>query len=378
MILPIDRRKKILTLFGTRSEIIKLALVLHRLDREPGQLETCNVLSGQQGELTAPFLQVFGIRVDENLGVEQNGRSPNALCARLLTVLDPVLTREQPELVMVLGDSTTALAGALAAFHRRLPIAHVEAGLRSESLLNPFPEEMNRRLISRLATYHFAPTPLNRRNLLAEGIEERHIFLTGNPGVEALQHMVRTGICSPHTLSLINLTRHCRRLVLTTHRPEGQGRIRREHLRVFRHFVEQHSDVALIFPVPPDPEVRQAGRDELGGHERIFLCDPLPYEDFVSLLQHAWIIASDSSGVQEEAPSLGVPLLLLREHTDRPEAIHSGAAKLAGGDAARLRSLLEETYGDPEWSRRLQSIPNPFGAGDSARRIGHIVTGLVA
>jgi UDP-N-acetylglucosamine 2-epimerase (non-hydrolysing) len=360
--------RTILTIFGTRPEVIKLAPVLAALEAAGPVFRTVNVATGQHTDLVRPFVRLFGLRIDDDLRLMQPGQTPNQLCARALAALDPVLAREKPDLVLVQGDTTTALAGALAAFHQRVPVGHVEAGLRSGDPLSPYPEEMNRRLITRLATCHFAATARNRDTLLAEGVPAANVFLTGNPVVDALHDILRRATVSDELAAALRATEGRKRLVLTTHRRESFGAVLAGNLRVLRDFVARHDDVALLFPVHPNPAVRGPALAILSGHQRVHLLDPLDYASFVGLMARAWLIVSDSGGVQEEAPSLGKPLLVLRKNTERPEAVEAGVARLAGDSAEAFQNMLEDEYLKQEAGRPAPK-ENPFGRGDSGRRI---------
>jgi UDP-N-acetylglucosamine 2-epimerase (non-hydrolysing) len=367
--------KTVLTLFGTRPEIIKLYPVIQALERSGAGLRTVNVTSAQHTDLLYPLVRLFGVRLDHDLHVMEPGQSLNQLCAKVLTALEPILLREKPDLLLVQGDTTTALAGALAAFQQRIPVGHIEAGLRTGNLHSPYPEEMNRRLISQLATYHFAATARNGDTLLAEGVAPRRVFVTGNPVVDALQAIRNRPVTSALLQDVLHETRGFRRLVLTTHRRESFGAVLAGNLRVLRRFVERHADVVLIFPVHPNPAVRAATQTLLAGHQRIHLLDPLDYLDFIGLLSQAWLIVSDSGGIQEEAPSLGKRVLVLRDSTERPEAVEAGVAQLVGRNPERLNELLEEAArGEPPLP---QGIANPFGDGDSGPRIAQLIRRLL-
>jgi UDP-N-acetylglucosamine 2-epimerase (non-hydrolysing) len=363
--------KKILTLFGTRPEVIKLAPVMAQLEHHCASFRTVNVASAQHTDLLYPFTRLFGIRLDHDLQIMAPGQTPDAVCARVLAALAPILRQEQPHLMLVQGDTTTALAGALAGFYQRIPVAHVEAGLRSGDMYSPYPEEMHRRLITRLATYHCAATFHNQQTLLAEGIDPARIALTGNPVVDAVKAIGQRATVTPPIAAVLQATSGLRRLVLTTHRRENFGTPLAENLQVLRRFIEQHNNVALVFPAHPNPAVVRPAQSILAGHPRIHLLPPLDYLDFIVLLSHAWLIVSDSGGVQEEAPSLGKPLLILRENTERPEAVHAGMAHLVGGGSERLHTLLEEASKDGSWVETVGQVRNPFGQGDSGRRIVH-------
>jgi len=369
--------KKILTLFGTRPEVIKLAPVIQQLETRRQAFQTINVTSAQHTDLLYPFVRLFGIRIDHDLKLMEPGQTPNHVCARVLAELEPILSREKPHLIVVQGDTTTAMAGALAGFHHRIPVGHVEAGLRSGHPFNPFPEEMNRRLITRLATYHFAATPQNRDLLLSEGVAPERIFVTGNPVVDALHTILQRTAMTPAMAELLQATAGLKRIALTTHRRESFGKAIAANLRVLRGFVEQHEDVALTFPVHPNPAVVGPTLATLAGCPRIYLMQPLNYDDFIVLLSHAWLLVSDSGGVQEEAPTLGKPLLILRENTERPEVIQAGVARLVGGTPERLAAMLEEVYSNDAWSRQVQKIANPFGQGDSGQRIVQAIANVL-
>jgi UDP-N-acetylglucosamine 2-epimerase (non-hydrolysing) len=362
-------RKTILTLLGTRPEVIKLAPVIHALERREDSFRTVNVASGQQADLVHPVLKMFAIRADENLHVMKPDQTPSLVCARILLALDPIIDREQPDLILVQGDTSTALAGALAGFNRGTPVGHVEAGLRSGDISSPYPEEMNRRLITRLASYHFAATSRNRDLLLSEGVPSERIFLTGNPVVDALERVLRESKNGSKIGGLLEQTRGEKRIVLTTHRRESFGGAVAENLRILCRFVADHSDVVLIFPVHPNPHVKLPAKEICAGNPRVVLTKPLDYSDFILLLSSSWLIVSDSGGIQEEAPSLGRPLLILRKNTERPESVEAGVSRLVGGSPAALAAMLEEAYQPGSWVESVDKVRNPFGTGDSGERI---------
>ena len=367
------RPKKVLALFGTRPEVIKLAPVIGAIEGRKNGLWTLNVASGQHTDLLYPFIQHFQIRLDYDLRVMEANQTPSQVCSRVLEQLDAILVKEIPAMILVQGDTTTAMAGALAGFHRRIPVGHVEAGLRSGNSLSPYPEEMNRRLISQLATYHFAATACNRDTLLSEGVRPESVFVTGNPVVDSLIRMLDELTPSPALAELLRSTTGLKRIVLTTHRRESFGELMTENLRVLRRFVEDHTEVGLFFPVHPNPAVSGTAHEILLGHARVHLLQPMAYPDFVYLLSNAWLIVSDSGGVQEEAPTLGKPLLILRENTERPEAIEAGVARLVGGSPLRLAEMLEQVMRDRNWANEVSRVANPFGRGDSGQRIARII-----
>lgn len=370
--------KTILTLFGTRPEVIKLAPIIRALETQPSRLQTLNVSSSQHTDLLYPFAERLAIRIDRDLEIMRPGQTPSDVLARVLAGLDSILATTQPDLVLVQGDTTTALAGAIAAFHRRVPVGHVEAGLRSGNIASPFPEEMNRRLVTRLARYHFAATHANAKALQSEGVPDDWIMVTGNPVVDSLHAIRKDHRPSIRLTGILASLEGLRVIALTTHRRESFGSIMEGHLRVLRRFVEQHEDLALVFPVHPNPAVRAAADSALAGAPRVLRLDPLDYPDFIHLLSSAWLIVSDSGGVQEEAPTLGKPLLVLRENTERPEVLHCGVGRLVGNSPARLGVLLEEALVDAAWFEHSRNTPNPFGSGDSGPRIASAISRLLA
>jgi len=358
----------VLTAFGTRPELIKLGPVLAELEARAEVFQTINLNTGQHADLLVPFLKLFGTRIDHDLEVMRPAQPLNALFARILNDIDPLLESHRPDVVLVQGDTTTAAAVALAAFQRKIPVGHVEAGLRTHDSQSPFPEEMNRRLISRIARWHFAGTKNHARTLRREGIPRENIFRTGNPVVDALNWIGKTP-CSPELRDLLNRTAGLKRIAFTSHRRENFASLLEGNLRVIRHFVERHADTAVIFPMHPNPVVREKAYSMLAGVERVHLIEPLDYVDFIRLLSESWLIASDSGGIQEEAPSLGKPLLILRESTERAEVLETGLARLAA-TSEQLETMLQEHY----WSHEVtQPVVNPFGDGLASRRIARIL-----
>lgn len=363
---------QILVLFGTRPEAIKLAPVIHELKKK--KIPTTVVCSGQHTSLLAPFLQTLDIFPDYNLEVMTADQTPNGVLSKTLAQLDKVLDRVAPQVIIVQGDTTTTLAGALAGFHRKIIVGHVEAGLRSGNRHSPFPEEMNRRLISQLASLHFCATPNNLRNLEKENVSADKLFLTGNTVVDSLHEILTKLEPSLEMQNVLQKTANLKRILLTTHRRESFGSKMNRNLLDLKSFIENHSDSCLIFPVHPNPSVRRATEATLSQNDRILLLEPLDYIDFIALMKSAWIVVSDSGGVQEEAPSLGVPLLVLRENTERQEAIEAGTARLVGQNS--LAKMLEEIYSDTTWIENIKEIENPFGDGKSAEKIVKIIEQL--
>lgn len=365
-----------MVIFGTRPEVIKLAPVLRALRQRPG-VRVVTVATSQQADLLPPFLRSFAIQVDHDLNAMVPGQSLNQLLARIAGALDPVLRSAAPDLAVVQGDTTSALAGALAARLRHVPVAHVEAGLRSGDVDNPYPEEINRTLITHMAALHCAPTQGNVDTLVGEGIDPAAIVLTGNPVVDSLEEIrAHNG----HTDAIDSLMRDVagkRMVLLTNHRRESFGTVMVENLRVIRAFIERHDDLALVFPVHPNPSVQAAVDQVMAGAPPVHLLKPLDYPDFLHLFKRAWLVLSDSGGVQEEAPTIGKPVLVMRKVTERPEAITCGIARLAGTSPAHLAAELDEAVADGSWVASIGPIANPFGDGHAGERIADAIVDFV-
>jgi UDP-N-acetylglucosamine 2-epimerase (non-hydrolysing) len=370
-------RTKVLTIFGTRPEVIKLSSVIRELEQQKDTFRTINVTSSQHADMVHSLVRLFDIRVDYDLRVMKSEQSVSGVCARVLTGLQQILDQEKPDLVVVQGDTASAFAGALAAFYHEIPVAHVEAGLRSKCDSSPFPEEMHRKLITRLTSYHFAATPQNREVLLAEGVSPSKVFVTGNPVIDALQKVVKLAARGERLKSILQATHGSRRIVLTSHRRESLGRVMLQNFKAIRDFVELHEDVTLIFSVHPNPSVVRAANQVLASHPRILMAAPFEYTDFIQLLSESWLIVSDSGGIQEEAPSLGKPLLIIRDNTERLEAVEAGFARLVGGSPTVLTAMLEDAYQKGSWVDWTFGVANPFGRGDASRRIVRILSDLV-
>lgn len=365
----------IVAVFGTRPEIIKLAPVLRALADDPG-IRTNLVSTGQQRDLLPMFLDDFGMRIDESLDTMIPGRSLNESLAAMITALDGVFARTVASLVVVQGDTSTALAGALAARFCGIPVAHIEAGLRTGNPARPFPEESNRTLISHIASLHFAPTAGNRETLLAEGIPGHRIVVSGNPVIDALVAMQAQAQPSAALTESLDRFNGKKLMLLTVHRRENFGRRLDAYIEVIRAFLERHPDCALVAPVHPNPQARDSVLTGFNGMAQVALIDPLPYADFISLLGRAWLVLSDSGGIQEEVVTLGTPLLVLRTETERPEAVACGAARLAP-TAAALSAELEIAIKPGSWLESSSPHDNPFGDGHSGPRIARAMSEFV-
>jgi len=361
-----EPRMRILVAFGTRPELIKLAPVVFELRRRPRRFETILLSTAQHRGLLDQMLGAFGIRPDIDLDLMTSGQALAALTAKVIAGTTRVLKRFRPGLFLVQGDTTTAMASALAAFYQGIPVAHVEAGLRTNDPAHPFPEEINRRIIGALAGVHFAPTSTAARNLRREGVPADRIFVTGNTVVDALRFM-RPRI---RRLPLPVPLEEGRRLVLVTaHRRENFGVPLENICRALAALAARFENIEIAFPVHPNPRVRAAVRRILSGKPRIHLLDPLPYGPFLRLVEEADLILSDSGGLQEEAPVFGAPLLVLRTVTERPEAVRAGGARVV---APETRAILREAsllLTDEAARRRMARVRSPFGDGRAAKRI---------
>jgi len=354
---------RVMAVLGTRPEAIKLGPIVRELTRARN-FDVTVVATGQHADLVGQMLRVFRAKADYDLGVMTDSQTLSGLTERILNRLDPVLQAEKPDVVLVQGDTTTAFAAALGAFYRRIPVGHVEAGLRTDDRYSPFPEEINRRLVSQLSTWHFAPTESGRSALLRDGVENTSVFVTGNPVIDAL-HYVLTSCPWPAVLAP-----PAGRLILVTgHRRESFGAPLERVCRALRRVADEYEDVDVWYPVHPNPQAAEPARRLLARHPRIKLLDPLDYVTFCHVMARAHVVVTDSGGVQEEAPSLGKPVLVTREVTERPEGIAAGAAELVGTDekliVSRLRRLLDDMVAYEAMSRAV----NPYGDGFAARRI---------
>lgn len=364
--------KKITVVFGTRPEAIKLAPVIDALKRRP-DVETRVVLTAQHRDLVDPVLRFFDIVPDHDLDIMEAGQGPSDVTARVLVALQDIIRNERPDCVVVQGDTTSAMAAAMAAFYQKIPVAHVEAGLRTPDRYNPFPEEMNRRLISQLATIHFAATAANRDNLLHEHVPDEAIHVTGNPVIDALMQITSRDEPLPAALAGIDTTK--RIILLTTHRRENFGEPQRNIFEAVNQVVERHPDVEVVFPMHPNPAVKEAVNRHLHTHPRIKIIEPLDYIAFVRLMAMSHIIMSDSGGIQEEAPALGKPVLVLRTTTERAEVIESGNARLVGVSKEAIVENVEELLMRDEVYERMSRPSFPFGRGGAAERIAGVVSG---
>lgn len=366
---------KILVIFGTRPEAIKLFPVIHKL-QEHSDVQTRVLVTGQHRQMLDQVLDIGEIRPDHDLDVMAPNQTLDALTARLLTGIGKVLDIERPARVIVQGDTATAMVGALAAYYRQIPVSHVEAGLRSHNIYQPWPEEVNRKIIGTIADQHFAPTPASADALIAEAVAPEKIHVTGNSVIDAL-HWVTDKIARQPDLAcdLVEIEERFagKRIIgVTTHRRENFGDGMADIAAALLE-IAARDDVAIIFPVHMNPNVRKVMEAKLGSHPRIAMIEPLDYPHFARLLSISYIMLSDSGGVQEEAPALGKPVLVMRETTERPEGVAAGTAKLVGTDKNRIISEIFTLLDDEAAYSNMARAHNPFGDGQAAHRIAGLV-----
>ena len=355
--------KTVLCIVGTRPEAVKMAPVILALQRAPWARARV-LATAQHRRMLDQVLGLFGIVPDVDLDLMRPDQTLSDLTARMLTALDAGLRDEAPDVVLAQGDTTTVLATAMACFYRGIPFGHVEAGLRTGDLANPFPEEMNRTVASRLARFHFAPTPASRDNLLKEGIPAADIHVTGNTVIDALLQVAERDAPIGADLDAGK-----RLILLTAHRRESFGEPLREAFRAVRMLADRNEGVQVLYPVHLNPNVSGPAREILGGHPRIVLCEPLEYAPFVSAMKRAYLILTDSGGVQEEAPALGKPVLVLREETERPEAIAEGVVRLVGTSSERILAEAQRLLDDPAAYAAMARGVSPYGDGHASERI---------
>lgn len=361
-------KRRVMFCFGTRPEAIKLAPVIQELTRHPREFEPVVLVTAQHRHMLDQVLRVFEINPDYDLNLMRPGQSLADVTVAVLRGVERLLRRVRPDMVIAQGDTTSALAAALAAFYQRIPVGHVEAGLRTNNKYSPYPEEMNRRLISSLADLHFAPTRAARENLVREGVPRGRIHVTGNTVVDALKATLQSK-AKWYVPGLDRVAPEQRVILVTAHRRESFGPGFERICRALRTLVERHPDVVVVYPVHLNPNVRKPVRAILSGVPRVHLIEPLEYLPFVRLMERAYLILTDSGGIQEEAPTLGKPVLVMRNVTERPEAVVAGTAKLVGTDAEAIVSAAKRLLRSGAAYRRMARARNPFGDGRASIRI---------
>ena len=365
------KKIKIMSVFGTRPEAIKMAPLVKTLATREGFESLC-CLTGQHSEMLDSVMDIFRLRADFDLNIMQKQQTLSSITTRALLGMETVLEEAQPDLVLVHGDTSTTFAGALAAFYHKIPVGHVEAGLRTYDKYSPFPEEMNRTLVGDIAALHFSPTPANAENLRREAVRGE-IFVTGNTVIDAMQTTVRQDFrFAAQELNALDFENK-RVIVLTCHRRENYGQPMHDILRAVRHVVETHPDVEVVYPVHLSPIVRACAQEELGDVARVHLIDPVDVEQMHNLMARCCFVMTDSGGLQEEAPALGKPVLVLRRETERPEAVAAGTVKLAGVAYDEIVRLANALLEQPALYRQMAQAVNPYGDGRACTRIADAI-----
>lgn len=357
---------KVMTVFGTRPEAIKMAPLVLALKERADEFEAVTVVTAQHRQMLDQVLEIFKIKPDYDLDVMKQRQTLSEITSNVLINLDKVIATEKPDIVLVHGDTTTTFAASISAFYNQTAIGHVEAGLRTWDKYSPFPEEMNRQLTDVLSDLYFAPTSQSEANLLQENHPQKAIYITGNTAIDALKQTVQ----SDYNHSILDVVDADKRMILVTmHRRENQGEPMKRVFKVMRQVVETHDDVEIVYPVHLNPVVQEAAQDILGNHQRIHLIDPLDVVDFHNLAARSFFIMSDSGGVQEEAPSLGKPVLVLRDTTERPEGVEAGTLKLVGTQPEQVHDAMVELLDDQAVYEAMAHAKNPYGDGQASQRI---------
>ncbi|EHP44990.1 non-hydrolyzing UDP-N-acetylglucosamine 2-epimerase [Odoribacter laneus] len=383
--------KKIMLVFGTRPEAIKMAPLVKEFQKYPDTFQTIVCVTGQHREMLDQVLKIFEIIPDYDLNIMKQGQDLYDVTARVLTGMRNVLKECQPEVVLVHGDTTTSTAAALAAFYQQIPVGHVEAGLRTHNIYSPWPEEMNRQLTGRIATYHFAPTPLSRQNLLQENVADEKIHVTGNTVIDALYWVVKKikenqslrkeleGILSGAGYDVSRLIGGKKLILITGHRRENFGEGFIHICTAIRDLAQKYPNVDFVYPMHLNPNVRKPIHEVFGknlsGLGNMFFIEPLEYLSFVYLMEKSSIVLTDSGGIQEEAPGLGKPVLVMRDTTERPEALTAGTVKLVGTDYDRISKEISALLEDPQAYEKMSKAVNPYGDGGACGRIVYFING---
>ena len=360
------KKIKVMTVFGTRPEAIKMAPLVLELQKQSQRFEAITTVSAQHREMLDQVLDIFHIKPDYDLNIMHARQTLTDITSNVLINLDKILKEAKPDIVLVHGDTTTTFAASVAAFYNQIPIGHVEAGLRTWEKYSPYPEEMNRQMTDAMTDLYFAPTNQSKANLLKENHKEDNIYITGNTAIEALKQTVDKEY---HHDILDKVSPDNKLILLTMHRRENQGEPMRRVFKVIREVVESREDVEVIYPVHLSPAVQEAAKEILGNTERIHLISPLDVVDFHNLAARSYFIMTDSGGVQEEAPSLGKPVLVLRDTTERPEGVEAGTLKLVGTESEKVKEEMEELLDNDAEYQRMAQAKNPYGDGKASERI---------
>lgn len=360
--------KKIMLVFGTRPEAIKMCPLVNELKRR-SSMKTVVCVTGQHRQMLDQVLEAFHVVPDYDLSIMKDKQTLFDVTMNILDRIKTVLEKEQPDVVLVHGDTSTTFVTALACFYLQIPVGHVEAGLRTYNIYSPYPEEFNRQAVGIIAKYNFAPTQMSKENLMREGKSEESIYVTGNTAIDALKTTVQDNYSHPQ----LDWADGSRLIVLTAHRRENLGEPMHHMFRAIRRIIDEYSDVKAIYPIHMNPVVRKAAAEELGGCDRIRIIEPLEVLDFHNFLARSYMILTDSGGIQEEAPSLGKPVLVMRDTTERPEGIAAGTLKLVGTDEETIYAEFKHLLTDPDAYNAMSHASNPYGDGHACERIADIL-----
>ncbi len=361
---------RVLTVFGTRPEAIKMAPLVKEFEKQPDVFKSVVCVTAQHRQMLDQVLKLFEIKPDFDLNIMKPNQDLWKVTAEVLLLMKDVIEESKPDIVLVHGDTTTSMAAALSAFYARVPVGHVEAGLRTFNKFYPFPEEINRVFADAVSSYHFAPTDTSVENLKKSAISHEHIYKTGNTVIDALLHTVENNKAD---LSYIGLKPELKTILLTSHRRENFGEPIRNICRAVLELVEKNKDIQVVYPVHLNPNIQEPVHELLGNKERIHLIEPMEYAPFCTLMKDSYLIMTDSGGVQEEAPSLGKPVLVLRTTTERPEAVQYGTVKLAGTDTQNIVNEVQTLLDNEEEYKKMSAAVNPYGDGLASRRIADII-----
>lgn len=358
------KKIKIITIFGTRPEAIKMAPLVKELENNT-KVESIVCVTGQHREMLHQVLDIFNIIPNYDLDIMSDNQTLSDITVKALSSLDKIIKQENPDLVLVHGDTTTTLSGSLAAFYNKVKVGHVEAGLRTYNKYSPFPEEINRKLTSNLADFHFAPTETSKQNLLKEGINKNEIFVTGNTAIDAL----KTTVIDNYHHPLLDKIGNDRMILLTAHRRENLGHNMENMFSAIKKILDEFEDIQIVYPIHLNPKVREIARRIFGKEERVHLIEPLDVIDFHNFMNKSYLIMTDSGGIQEEAPSLGKPVIVLRDTTERPEGIEAGTLKLAGVDEDGIYDITRQLLVDSSVYNSMAKACNPYGDGNASSYI---------
>ncbi|MGN0334575.1 MAG: non-hydrolyzing UDP-N-acetylglucosamine 2-epimerase [Lachnospiraceae bacterium] len=363
--------KKVMVVFGTRPEAIKMCPLVAELKKRKG-IQTIVCVTGQHRQMLDSVLETFHVKAEYDLSIMQQKQTLFDITTLILNRIKVVLEKERPDIVLVHGDTTTTFSTALACFYLQIPIGHVEAGLRTYNLKSPYPEEFNRQAVGVLAALNFAPTTIARDHLLREGKDPERIFVTGNTAIDALKTTVKEDYHHP----LLDWAKDGRLILMTAHRRENLGEPMRQMFRAIRRVVDEHSEVKVIYPIHMNPIVREIANDIFDNHDRIRLIEPLDVLDFHNFMSRSYLILTDSGGIQEEAPSLGKPVLVMRDTTERPEGVEVGTLRLTGTEEEQIYREIERLFGEEEYKKMSKAV-NPYGDGNASIYIADIIEKMV-